>query len=277
MSIRIRKKQRTVRRLQRKYNSFLLVKWLFLAGFTLIIVSLCTIILKKHDNIASQSFFKMLPHSDVSTNPDTKKHSLGKVIQNVPYINQSDSYPNGCESVTAVMALQYLDFPITVDEFIDDYLDMGDAPYYDSDGFRYGCDPWEQYPGDPRSENGWGCFAPVIAKSLNSYLQDTTYTAVTLNGTSLQDLCKTYIDSECPVLVWATTDMRETSSGSSWTISETGESFTWTKYLHCLLLIGYDDENYYFHDPMRSSSLKYDRESTETAYQAMGEQAIVIL
>lgn len=261
---------------RRKYGALLLIKWLFLIGFTLIIVSFCSLILKQHKHGISLGFSKMQSESSLAAGSTTEKRHTAKFIQNVPYINQMTSYPNGCESASAVMVLQYLDFPITVDDFIDDYLNMGDAPYYDSDGLRYGCNPWKQYPGDPRSENGWGCFAPVIANSLNLYLQDTSYTAVTLDGISLRDLCNTYIDADQPVLVWATTDMRETSSGSSWIVPETGELFTWTKYLHCLVLVGYDENYYYFHDPMRSASLAYDAQITETAYQEMGEQALVI-
>ena len=43
----------------------------------------------------------------------------------VPYIDQSVKYPTGCESVSAVMLLQYLGYSITVDEFIEKYLELG--------------------------------------------------------------------------------------------------------------------------------------------------------
>ncbi|MBR4881283.1 MAG: C39 family peptidase, partial [Clostridia bacterium] len=46
----------------------------------------------------------------------------------VTYINQLDDYPNGCEAVSTVMALSYLGIDISVDDFIDRYLDMGDTP-----------------------------------------------------------------------------------------------------------------------------------------------------
>ena len=41
----------------------------------------------------------------------------------VPYIDQSVKYPTGCESVSAVMLLQYLGYEISVDEFISKYLE----------------------------------------------------------------------------------------------------------------------------------------------------------
>ena len=45
-----------------------------------------------------------------------------KIIK-APYINQGDKFPTGCESVSAVMLLQYLGYSITVEEFIADYLE----------------------------------------------------------------------------------------------------------------------------------------------------------
>ena len=46
-----------------------------------------------------------------------------KVIIQAPYIDQSVRYPTGCESVSAVMLLQYLGIDITVDGFIETYLE----------------------------------------------------------------------------------------------------------------------------------------------------------
>ena len=77
-------------------------------------------------------------------------------LLNVPYINQRMDYPTGCESVSAVMALQYAGVDITVDTFIDDCLDTGERPAYE-DGVRYGCDPWEAFQGiDFADRNGDG-------------------------------------------------------------------------------------------------------------------------
>lgn len=41
----------------------------------------------------------------------------------VPYIDQSVKYPTGCESVSSVMLLRYLGYNLSVDEFIEKYLD----------------------------------------------------------------------------------------------------------------------------------------------------------
>ena len=46
-----------------------------------------------------------------------------KKIIDVPYIDQTQEWPTGCESVSAVMLLQYLGVNISVNEFIEKYLE----------------------------------------------------------------------------------------------------------------------------------------------------------
>ncbi len=52
-------------------------------------------------------------------------------LLNVPFIDQRKKYPTGCESISAVMALQYLGISISPETFIDNYLDKGRTPYSD--------------------------------------------------------------------------------------------------------------------------------------------------
>ena len=65
---------------------------------------------------------------------------MKKIIE-APYIDQSVKYPTGCESVSAVMLLQYLGIHITVDEFIQDYLDKKEM--IEVEGRLYGPNPRE--------------------------------------------------------------------------------------------------------------------------------------
>ena len=51
---------------------------------------------------------------------------MKRVIIEAPYIDQSPRWPTGCESVSAVMLLRYLGYDITVDEFINNDLEMQD-------------------------------------------------------------------------------------------------------------------------------------------------------
>ncbi len=202
-----------------------------------------------------------------------------KKIVDAPYIYQNIDYPNGCESVSAVMALQYFGMDITVDEFIDNYLDMGGLPKVGG----VGPDPSRVFLGDPREKNSWGCYSPVIYNALGKYIDNSKYTVSLFSGRTLTDLCTTYIDNDIPVIVWATVGMVDSSADqwwASWTTPE-GKNISYNKKLHCLLLVGYDEHNYYFNDSMHESEdgtsyTGYSKASVEKAYEILNRQSIVI-
>ena len=193
-------------------------------------------------------------------------------ILSVPYIDQRQNWPNGCEAVSTVMALRYYGVDITVNHFIDGYLPTGSAP---KNG--YGSDPNEVYCGDPYSTNGWGCFSPAIVKALKSLLVPQYWTIEHSYSYTLPDLCDRYIDKNNPVIIWATVDMKNSSSYAYW-YTEEGKRISYNRYLHCLVLVGYDKDNYYFNDPMRpgngSNYVAYPKDKAETAYKLLGQQSI---
>ena len=195
----------------------------------------------------------------------------------VPYISQEGSFPNGCESVSATMLLRYYGFDITPDKFIDSYLPC--EPVRLSWGTRYGPNPKLVYAGDPRSDSdGYGCFAPVIVKAMNSYLSDKGYYAKSVTGTSLSTLASTYIDSGNPVLVWGTIGMKEIDRIIQWQSDDRTESFLYPANEHCMVFSVYDGENYWFSDPYDSNgTVAYPISDSVMAYNQLGAQAIVIM
>lgn len=196
-----------------------------------------------------------------------------------PFIDQRDKYPTGCESVTAVMALQYAGVDISVEEFIDLYLPQGNAPHYDELGNYVGANPWKEFLGSPYSEQGWGCYAPVITNAIEQVLQDRNVSNLEvkeLEGQELSTLCREYVEKEIPVILWATIDMEEPTPSSQFQLEDTGEMFTWIYPLHCLLLIGEDQDSYYFNDPLAGEKVPYDKDQVEIAYQGVGMQAVVV-
>ena len=92
-----------------------------------------------------------------------------KKIVSAPYIDQTERWVNGCESISSVMLLQAMGIAIDPDTFIE--RDLPHAPYWDYDGKLYGPDPYEVYPGDPHDHTGYGCYSPCIVKALNSALE----------------------------------------------------------------------------------------------------------
>lgn len=224
------------------------------------------------------SLLLLLNRSALLRSPDNAQREETNVMTtlDVPFLSQLPEFPTGCESVSAVMALQYLGIEMTPGEFVDGYLPLGDAPHRDETGTLVGCDPAEAFPGDPRSESGWGCFAPVLLSALEEAAQDR-YEARDLTGESLETLCTQYLESGVPVLVWVTIGMAPASQGDTWLLEDSGQPFTWTEPLHCAVLVGRDDTSYYLNDPLAEKNTAYPREAVEAAYKSMGSQAIALL
>ncbi len=215
--------------------------------------------------------YKNGTHGGVTTD---ENGAVLKVLLDTLYISQI-GYPTGCESASAVMLLRDAGYDITIDTFIDEALDIGWLSW--ENGKLYGPHPSEAFIGDPRSSSGYGCYAPVILEALGDILTDGD-TALDLTGTDLDTLCSRYIDRGKPVAVWATINMVESTPGTQWTIRSTGESFTWKRSEHCLVLVGYDADYYYLNDPYKGNGLMaYDRDVFEDRFEYMGSQSVVIV
>ena len=128
-----------------------------------------------------------------------------KKIVLAPYIDQTERWVNGCESISAVMLLQAMGIPIDPDVFI--ARDLPHAPYWEQDGKLYGPDPMFVYPGDPHDHTGYGCYAPCIVRALQSALEHEgvadQFEVVDESGKTAAELCR-YIDAGMPVVFWAT-------------------------------------------------------------------------
>lgn len=195
------------------------------------------------------------------------------VLLSVPAISQYPDYPTGCEVVTATMALQYAGVSVDTATLIDCHLPTSTA-WYTWKGVEYGPDPNAAFLGDPRSQNSYGCFAPVIWRMLESYLGDSSR-ITDATGATLEQLCREYLDRGEPVMLWATMEMTPLRPGASWTLPD-GTLFTWPGGEHCLLLVGYDAQRYYFNDPRKGACVAYTKEAVRLRYDELGRQALVI-
>lgn len=235
--------------------------------------------------ISKQETSKQEASTQEASKQQTSVHETSKqeiiiqerVILDVPYINQRERYPTGCESVSTVMALNYLGINITVDDFIDNYLNMGTLPTDKGNGEKIGCDPWKAFPGSPYSIYGYGCFAPVIVNALDKFIDKNKYDIKELYDVSIEELCSKYIDNNIPVIFWATSDMKPTRAGNTWIVEDTGKRINWVAPMHCLLLVGYDKDFYYFNDPQQSKAYAYKKSNVEAAYIGMFSQTVVVL
>lgn len=193
----------------------------------------------------------------------------------VPYISQAGEYPTGCEVVSTSMLLKYYGYDISVDEFIDDYLESSFLEKVN--GKLYGPNPNEAFVGDPRSVYSYGCYAPVIVNSLNKILRKEHWVKNT-TGSEFSELIENYIDKEIPVLVWTSLNLLPTESGAEWYLRESGEKFQWISNEHCMVLVGYDKDKYYFNDPYEGNGVVgYDKNLVEKRFKELGDQSVVIL
>ena len=161
----------------------------------------------------------------------------------VPYISQKGKYPTGCESVSTVMLLQFLGYDISVDTFIENYLEC--RKFEMRDGQIYGADPNEHFCGSPYSEDDFGCYAPVIKKALEKAIGES-YDIIDETGKPMEWLLRNYIDKGMPVVFWA--------------------------------CIGYDADGYYFNDPYEGHGvIHYPKALVENRHRAQYEMAVGVI
>ena len=193
----------------------------------------------------------------------------------VPYIDQSIKFPTGCESVSTVMLLHYLGCSMSVEEFIERYLEKVDFERHGNE--LWGANPWERFCGSPYKEDGFGCYAPVIRQTLERIFMEwnLSYEVYDETGSSMEQLLTEYIDQGMPVIFWACINMREPITGPAWKLFDSGETFTWISNEHCMLLVGYDEEGYYFNDPYGNNGVvRYPKELTEKCHAAQYSMAV---
>lgn len=203
-------------------------------------------------------------------------------ITGVPVMFQ-DEFKACCESYACTMLMQYLGFDLEISEFVNNYLIVRPLEYAE-DGTVYGPDLDASFAGD--LQFGYGINAPAMAKCMNNYLKDqnSNLKATPLKGVSLEELCQTYVRNDIPVMIWATANLQEPYVKRSWIINYTDENSTkkvgdtmeWLMHEHCMVLTGYDEENYYMCDSVEGQVSVFPKEPFEDLYNQLGTQAIVV-
>ena len=261
-----------------KFKSFI---WLYIALVVVgIIVSLFFLPSREeHREALLQAETEEVPETAIPTQAKPTSH----YIEGVPVIAQYDLMA-GCETYACTMLLQSLGFDIDEYRFADNYLITKDV-YFDNDFNRYGPDMYSAFAGDVYHV-GYGIYAPAMAKSMNSFFGSvkSDKKATALEGVPLETLCEEYIDNDIPVMVWATTNMWEPTENTSWTVVYTdenakakmGDTVWWYEHEHCLVLIGYDEKEYFFADSVAGEVSHFEKELVAKRYKQIGTQAIVV-
>ena len=190
----------------------------------------------------------------------------------------------GCETYACTMLMNILGFDRDEFTFADNYLDCHYVYEDEETGYMEGPDMYSAFAGTAYA--GWGVYAPSMAKSMNRYLSDqkSELKAYNYENIPVSTLCEEYTQNGIPVMIWATTDMQEPYVFNTWTVNyvdenaktEIGDSFNWYAHEHCLVLVGFDDKEYYFCDSAAGAVSHFSKELVEKRYEQLGSQCIVV-
>ena len=204
-----------------------------------------------------------------------KENEVRKLILPVKNIQQNPELPGGCEITSTTILLNYLGFNADKLDLARNYLPTNQYP--DENGCWL--TPWDAFIGSPE-QGYYGCYAPVIEKTINNYFKKNNisgYEIIDLTGTDFSDLYQE-IKNGNPVVIWLSQDMVDIDMNQiSWPIE--GGTFQWTRYEHCLVMIGYDlDKNtIFFSDPLDPrGTVEYPVERVRDVYSQVYKQALVV-
>lgn len=219
--------------------------------------------------------------TDTSSGTDvlkTKQPPIA-VFLNVPFYSQTEEMPTGCELVSARMALEYLGVKISYDDILShlniSYLQV------DKKGRLYGKSPFEAFIGDPYESTGFGCYPTVII----DMVEDMSVEGLRAEDTSslpLDFVAKTYLNLDIPVLVWVTIGMGDSYLTDTWYLTDengkiTEDEYTWRAAEHCMVLVGYDGDYYYFNDPLAGEgTVKCEKALVEERYNEIGCYSMIL-
>jgi uncharacterized protein YvpB len=217
-----------------------------------------------------------------------KRAFSDKFLINAPLVNQYPDLPCGCEIASAVSVIGYNGHNVALTTFADNYITYDTEFWRDDDDNLWGPDPAEVFVGDPFGW-GYGCYPNVLADAMDDYFNviDSPLTAHAVTGLSEEELFE-LISGGVPVIVWATLDMVnfDYRNPSEWYIKgsggknnnpETAKKLTWYKNSHTLVLIGADNDAFYFCDPNdKEDIVAYGRELFMTRYRQAGERAVIV-
>lgn len=191
-----------------------------------------------------------------------------RVVLDVSYISQYPSLPNGCEITSLATVLNYLGFDVTKEVLSDRFLPkapVGEANFY------------EEFVGDPKEKDAYGCYAQAIVLAANSYFKTmgSDLRAFNYTGSAFQDMLLKVKEGK-PVIVWATSNMNQDPGYTTeWIVN--GEYIIWKANMHCMVLIGFDTEKetVIVSDPMVGIK-EYEMETFIKRYKQFYSQAVVL-
>lgn len=215
-------------------------------------------------------YSKFIFSQDFSSYQDQGYLDKKEVYIPVKRIMQMPSLPRGCEVVALTMLLNHAGVDVTKEEIVSK-VRKNPMEYCNIDGQIYFGSPANGFVGDIYTfENpGLGVYHRPIYEAARYYLGDN---AMDMTGDYFDDIMS-HMDMGYPVwvIVNAKYKMLPEDMWEMW-ITEDGKTKI-TRWMHSVLLTGYDRDYIYFNDPLGKVE-KADRIDFIEAWEQMGRQAI---
>ncbi len=200
-----------------------------------------------------------------------------KIMLSVPQILQNPELPNGCEITSLCEVLNYLGFPADKCDLADHYLPKSRE--------WYGADPDQFYMGNPRlddgtPETGYYCFAGPIVEAARRWLTDhgagELWQPLDLTGAEEGELAA-QLEQGRPVIFWASLHFQDIQFDpcGSYPLPG-GRKHRVFRQLHCMVLCGMDEENFYVADPLDFNQV-VPRGQFMKIYRQLGSRAVVLV
>lgn len=200
--------------------------------------------------------------------PRGHKAAKKSVIKKFETVMQNPELPTGCEVTSLCQTLNYLGFDIDKVELADEFMPMD---HEGSTTMDYA------YIGDPKLQDGFGCFPPVLVQTADSYFEsiDSPCYAEDMSGIELEKLFY-QIEEGRPLITWVTIDLVELRPEHLWTTPD-GDEMWFSGMQHCVTVYGYDLDKkiVYVADPLKGN-VEYDLERFTNMFNMLGQKAVII-
>lgn len=247
------------------------IKFMVIAVIGIITLSTLTIKLQKKDKSVIN---KNNNNSSISSENENSEIE-SQVILDVPLISQLPELYNGCEITSLTMLLNYKGINVNkltlADEMIKDNTPL--VKDFNNNIYSWG-NPENGFVGDVYGDPlpGYAINPKPLTPLIEKYYPKGF---LNLTGTSLEEI-EVSLSNGNPVIVWVTADLSTPYGFITW-LDGNGNKVKATFQTHAVLLIGYDDDNFYYNDPL--SELKaatIDKETFEEVWTDMGKKALTV-
>ncbi|MCU9612272.1 C39 family peptidase [Caldibacillus lycopersici] len=201
-----------------------------------------------------------------------KQLSNEKILLDVPLIKQLPELRYGCEVTSTAMLLQFEGVNVSKMDLYQAVKKDPDPLIKRADNILHWGNPDDGFVGDMTGKNrraGYAVFDKPIVDLVNKYLPGQ---AVNLTNKSF-DTILNHVSDGYPVVVWTTGDYKLPDRWEQW--EHKGKLIKTPLDLHCVVLVGFDENNVYLNDPLSGrKNAKVSKEQFIQSWEALKKRAV---